>query len=455
MEKYSINKEIKGYKNIDTCDKQLENSIIVIVLRGDTDENIGEYCRIVRDGILNNNKVIAIIVGNDISKYRPVVYLMASYRNYNIYNVENEENIDKDYINNVESREASYEEAQTFIGGDVTAYAEMDIIINGVYNLIMESNYEGLKVFLEKHIDSIAKFEEIAYYIKEVIGEYISNSYEETIAELREKIRENEVYIQEATDVKYRYEEAMRKIDKQKKEISELKKKAEESKSNASSGITEYSEINTALIKNKAKIVVYFKEISRVQYINTLVINLMQLLQLRDKRVKLLVYENKNGMNAVYNGINILGSSEYMKNREGFMGASPDKLVIVEPNPAILEDVLGYSKEAYDVVIVYDRMKQEKDIVVGNNVYKFYVVNSKSDYENTKAILKIKDGANIITKVGSSITSDTDIIDIQTIKDYNSKTTSAKLSTYMKLETTNGKPVIKTIYSRARIDSIL
>ena len=161
----------------------------------------------------------------------------------------------------------------------------------------------------------------------------------------------------------------------------------------------------------------------------------------------------------------MVGSAEYLANKAVFL-KSTERLVVVEPNPMIIEDVLTYASPAFDVVIIYDRLKQGNDIVTGNNIQKYFVINSYKDYVESKNILKITDTSHIITHTGGTLHSGVkytdgsptkvhvpkERLDIPKIDGYDRITDTAKVSKYMKLVSSiSNKPVIGSIFERMRI----
>ena len=90
-------------------------------------------------------------------------------------------------------------------------------------------------------------------------------------------------------------------------------------------------------------------------------------------------------------------SAEFESNKQMLMQKTP-KFVVTEPAPQILKDILQSMSPQFDVVIIYDRMRQAADLVEGNNVYKFWVVNSYNDYIQTKNLFKIDRTDTVITR---------------------------------------------------------
>lgn len=212
--------------------------------------------------------------------------------------------------------------------------------------------------------------------------------------------------------------------------------------------IKNYSELNTSLVNCKIDNIVYFKEISYVTYTNSLIKSLIEFCKLNKKKVKLLIYDNGNIMSSTYNPLNIVNSNEYIRNKERLV-KDVESFVITEPNQAIINDIVTCSDVKYDILIVYDRMKQLNNVINGNNVFNFWVANSSNDVKNLEQRLKINDKSRLI--VGLGYHEKDQSLKIPTVNGYNEKTESAKNSAYFTLKY-NGVSVIRTILEKARID---
>lgn len=462
MARYSVNCEIVGIDNVDILDGRLtegSNNTIVMVLNKDTDNKLDVYYNRVIDILVSKNKLILIIVGEESSISKPICNLMCVYRNYNIYNVLNLDVIDSEYIVELESREPSYEEVGTFIGGDTVAYSDINTVLLGIDSLVKQGDSDGLKVFLEKHLTSISGFTEAIDYMKKIVDSVNSDEVKHKIEEmkglvegLKEQLEESKQVSKEAS---LESDKLKKQIDEYKSELTVYKQTTEEFQKQAVSNMPiyrEYSERNTSLMKCRTKTIIYFKEISQIAHINSLVVALMEALNAHKIKNKLVIYDDKSSMLRLYMPLTYVDSTAYMAKRDIYAGKM-EKLVVVEPNPVILEDILTYSNGPNEVVIIYDRMRQANDIVSGNNVHKFYVMNSSKEFKEVQSILKITDLTRVITRENSSIGPGT--LYIPNIADYNSGTDTGKLSKYLKLCIKNNKkPLIRVILDKAKIAGI-
>ncbi|MEM4385409.1 MAG: hypothetical protein QXD03_02540 [Candidatus Anstonellales archaeon] len=447
---YIVGKEIQGYSVVGVNEiGGLSGKDIVIVVKEKV--NVAEYYVGIRQAIRNGNRVKLVVVKEFKDNLKAILYMMATHGIYDIYIVDNEGLIDRDYIDKVIKRKATVVELQEFVSGDISAYAELSTILMGIEKMIKDRNIEGLMDFVRLNVNSIENLICVIEYMKHVVDNYEVYNLEGKVSELEKTVKElsNDITNKEAT---------INVLENKVKELKEVIKskdtEIEELKSNGSrvSVIKSYSEINTALIKCKVKIVLYFKEITPVPYTNSLIDALVQYISLKNLKVKLLVYDDKSSLACIYKPLNIVDSTEYMNKREAYIN-EVNRFVVSEPNPVILSDILT-ATNAVDVLVIYDRMYQIKDLVVGNNVKKFFIINSSNDFKVVQNLFRINDKSYVITRENSTI--DGDVLDIPKIEDYDGLTSSARLSKYTKVVTTKSKkPLIKTILEKSMIDTLI
>ena len=462
MANYIVNHSIKGFSRREITDTELKSGdggVVVVVLDKSTSDQLYNYYNRILDLVLSKNKIILIMLGVESNIRKTICTLMCSYRCYDIYSVDSLDIVGAEYIENLMTRESSYEEVQTFVGADITAYSDINTIFLGIENLVSEGNTEGLKVFLEQHTSSVCNLTEVLDYMRRVVDSVNSGEMQTKINDLKQVVERAKEELEEKYK-KSRDEEAEKRqiqedLMSSQKELAKTLAKMEELQVQVTSKapvIKTYNEINTALIKCKAKIIIYFKEVSQIPYINSLVLALLESIKIRKIRAKLVIYDNKSGLSSVYKPLNVIGSSEYMGKRESFSGKT-EMFVVVEPNPIILDDILTFNASAYDVVIIYDRMKQTNDIVTGNNVHKFFVINSSKDFKEVQRDLKITDKSTIITRSDSGIGNE--VLDIPKIEGYSVATKTAQISKYMKVTTAiSKKPLVSTILDRVRLGTL-
>ncbi len=474
MNKYVINHSIDGFNTVDITDERLisSESTVVLLLDESTNDKLYSYYNRVLEIIMAKGKLVTIVVGKESKIRKAICTLMASYRNYNMYYVDSLDIVDEEFINSVLERQPSYEEVQTFIGGDVSGYADISAVVLGINSIVNSGELDGLSTFINNHITSIESFPEVIDYMKKVVDTANSGELFTKIDELKDEAKKLqgmvEEYKKEIKELKAENATLNEDLTTAKKELGRSKTKIDELKEQVSgkgSIIRTYHELNTAIMKCKVMNILYFKEVSYVQYTNSLINSIAEALKAKKLRFKILIYDNKSSISNIYRPAPVIGSAEYLANKATFLKAT-ERLVVVEPNPMIIEDVLTYTSPSFDVVIVYDRLKQSNDIVIGNNVNKYFVINSYKDYIESKNILKITDASHIITHTGGSLHTGVryedgtqhriklpkERLDIPKIDGYDRITDTAKVSKYMKLVSSiSKKPVIGSIFDRMRI----
>lgn len=459
MKNYIINHSAVGCDTVEIDDNRLitEDCNIIIALTSDVGgDDLHAYYNTVLEAIHHNNRVFLLIVGKDSLIRQTIASLMALYRCYDIYKVDSLETVNKDYVDAMLKRTPTILEVQQYIGGDISAYADTSAILIGVKTLALQSDLEGLKKFIEEHLESIEGSVGVVEHLRKIADTTNSGELSEIIDSLKVKIDTTNKELQASKDtvveLKSKNDSLESSVTSTKKELSKALSKAKdlEAQMNAAGSapvISSYREINTSMIKCKVQHIIYFKEISYVRYVNSLVMNLMQILKVYKLRVKLIIYDSRHGMPGLYRPMSMIGSSEFLANKSSFI-QNTESFVVVEPNPVILEDTLTSLSPIFDVVVVYDRMRQSNDIVVGNNVAKVFVVNSNKNYDSMKSALKISAQSLIISgdsKIKDSLT-------IPTIDGYAESTDTAKITKFKRLASHNGELLIETILNKSRLD---
>ena len=217
---------------------------------------------------------------------------------------------------------------------------------------------------------------------------------------------------------------------------------------NSGPTIKTYTTVDTRIIgRCSAKSVLYFKEVTSVRYFQSMLLNIYSYIEsIKKIKVKLVVYDNAHSFVKVYKPMTPFMYKDYLGDKETVVSTS-SKILLTEPNPAILEDIL---KDDWDVVIVFDRLKQMNDIVTGNNVYKYWVVNSYMDFLAIKGDLKIEP-TYVITGESTNIPG---AMHLGGINGYREKHGSAKLQEYKSMADDDGQSILLKVLDRANIGSI-
>lgn len=475
MTKYIINETFHGYEkinvdNIDAANQQ--DNLYIIIVDNKCDGDVASYYKFMNTALKKHNRIILISIADDNKCFKPLASLLMTFDNYDIYEVDSRESLSASYLKVLEEREPDYCEVQTYVGGDLTAFSDMSMILFGIESLVEEGNEKALKAFLEEHIISIENLTTSLNSMKKTCELFNSNELVNEVNSLKDKEKKLSKTVAERDeslkDIKHERDEHKVEAENLKRENEKLKEKTkelQEQTSSSGSTITSFKTTSTQLLKgNKTKIVLYFKEISYVRYTNTLVTVLFEYLERKGLKTKMLIYDTGSELYKLYDPLRVITGNEYIT-AKGNLINKIDKFVIAEPSQMIIEDVLT-SDQAFDVVIIYDRMHTQNDVVEGNLVTKFYVINSKKDYDSLKAQLKINDVSFIITDTTNSLNlnkefkviGDRNFIDIPTIPEYAKHvriSSSFGFSRYIKQATSTTKEgIIDTIIKKSKINTL-
>lgn len=460
MNKYTVNYVIVGFENLELTEdnvREIKESNVIIVLDS-TNEDIVNYYKATKALIRNKNRVFLINTEEN-KVFKPLATLLVASDCFDIYSVESKEEISASFISRIEEREPDYNEVQTFIGGEVTAYNDVITILYGIENLVESGDVEGLVQFVEKHLPTIENLSEAIDYMKKRAD--LTNS-QELVDELS-RIRENlEITKNDLTDKEDKLKNLSKDKEKLVKEMSDTLKKEsklkeeigglkEKLKTGANS-IVSYNEINTSSFKCKTQRILYIKEISYVNYTNSLIKNLIDFLRAMKLKVKLVIYDDNTEFYGVYDNTNVVTMREYNSLKDGLI-KTESPFVVVEPNQQIITDLIE-SDEAYHILIVHDRMKRKERIIRGNNVVNMFITNSYNDYDKTSKDLKIGNNDLILTSTNSRIQGN--VLDIPEIEGYKKKelSDSAKTQKYIKLRTSKGKSLLQEIMGALKVNGI-
>lgn len=266
------------------------------------------------------------------------------------------------------------------------------------------------------------------------------------ISELKEKLEETDSKVGEVVEGSLTVEEVeklqednkqlLSKCARYKVDIASLKASNDSFLDKLRNKAAGAMEFNPLLLNNNPKIksrnILYFKEVSYVTYTNTMLVKTLDLLLKKKQRVKMVIFDKPDEFSPCYQGLTIV-NGDYGRKKEDVL--QKDIVVIMEPNMAILEDILS---EQYTLVLIVDRLKCVKDLVIGNQVYKFWMVNSSSGIQAIMQMGSISQdisSSSIITRPGVGH----DTIGISKITDYPTFTEQAKSSKWYHLTNVNAK----------------
>ena len=444
--KYIVNESVMGCERVEITDEKLINNkdqLVYVVLNESTADAscLKTYYNSIKALLKNNVKVFIVMVA-ETSKIRgSICNLMQLFGNYNVYQVPDENFISSAYLDTLPERTVTYDEMAQYLQNDIVAYDDMDTVLQGVQECINRNDAEGLKTLIEGHLPTIEAAPTVFSQMKNSIDQANSGVLQDKIASIKAQLEEaNELNEKKQTEIRQRestiddlnqsLKDAKRQLTQTKADMEELKLQVQ----NAGPAIRSYQTVKTQLLKCKTEHIIYIKEISRIPYINSFVLMLQEMIKQFRYTSKLLIYDNTSQAQVTYGNMQQVDSAAFESNKAVLLNKTP-KFVVTEPAPQILKDILQSINPQFDVLIIYDRMKQATDLVEGNNVYKFWVVNSFNDYNTTKNLFKIDRTDTIITRPASRIAPD--VIDIPRIKAYEAETQdNGKFAKYKGVQTT-------------------
>ena len=466
MEKYIVNSKMPGFKSVDinSTDLKIPGDILVVIADEELNDKLALYYTRLKEILARGLRVVLIDVGGKCTSFFPLASLLICYNSYDVYMIQSMDILTASYMERLLARTPSYDEVESFVDSKIVNISELDTLIIGIESLVNENNTEGFKTFLSQHMPSLENMVTTVDYLKKQAE--LTNSKElvakltslkDEVKSLEEKVDEFKERCNKLRDEKFTLNQA---LNDNKKEIDALRAQAKEFEETSVSTptIKSYNEIKTSLINCKVQIVLYFKEVSYIPYMNTFIKILPELIRIRKdsnnntRKVKTIIYDSNTEIFNCYKDL-IIANSEYFVNNKDNCVSKLAKFVATEPNPIILTDILQH-EPAYDVIIVYDRMHKQTDVVSGNNVYKFYVMNSLSDLQNCRELLKINSTQRIFTRPEVNI--DTPF-KLPRIPDYNvpGATPARKMTSYNKIKTSNGDNLINKLFEEIRLNQVL
>lgn len=409
--KYSVGIALDNYDLVGLDSKELGNSIsndVVIVLGESSSNQLHEYYTTIRRLIIRNNNVKLILDGDRSKIRKHISMLMTSYGRYDIYRVDDINEIDDEFIRTIEERVPTIEEVTEYIGEDIATYSEISNVLLELTKNVENGDMDGLKKTVYENMEVIKNSSTVIDYMKKVMDSANAGT-DEKIAKLKEQIdklesksKSDNIKIDTLTRNQNALKESNDFLEKEARRAETRRQELEEQVNKSGPVIKAYSTLQTSVIKGyKPVSVLYFKEITKIPYINTLIIQIANTINKllkdapKDKpNVRLIIYDNTSQYQ-IYKPLTIVDSAMMTNNRANIVNHVKE-MVITEPNQSLLEDIL---KVDFPVVIIYDRLRQQRDILSGNMVTKFYVANSKND---VKAIKSLDSAERIITPEGVS-----------------------------------------------------
>ena len=278
-------------------------------------------------------KVIIISDKEDVLSFYGAI--MENYSQYNLYLEEDISVVNDDYINEIYDTDMTKEDVVNYVGTPLTE-------------------------LVSKTIDSLTLTDEQ----KRVMGL------------IKELLKGNNDYkVKAEIEAKDKKIEQLIKDNKLLSEEITLYKTEKNEKSENSNKLSVINTINIDNTRNQDIHIMYIKELERVKYINTMLVQYQKTLEKQfKKRTKILIFDET--IRWKYQDISSITTiDEYKANTVQYK-----KLPVMVVNavyPIVVTDALNGD---WDELIIYDRISGQ-DIVKGKRVSKFVVIATKPEYE--------------------------------------------------------------------------
>lgn len=389
--KYCIGINIEGFERLEMDKEKLEDisgSEVVLVLDESSSGQLNKYYSGVKNILTPRklNRLILILDGTTSTIRKQICMLCVTMENYDIYSVENIANVNKEYVELLLKRSPTESEVSTFISSDLSAYARLSQFVLKLNALATEGNAKEIESLVVENKSIIYDFPPLVDYMKCIVDTH-NTGFNARVAELKLELenlnssnKELRLSLKASEET---YEKAKTSLNGLETEVREFKTKCrtleEQLDESDSSGAYKYIPVKISKVRgiNRVKCIIYFKEISPVLYINSLVKYLKEsigvLIEGEELRVKTVVYDRPGDYSAIYSPLTIVNGSKFHDN-PGILDGDRDVL-ITEPSMGITEALL---KIECDILIIYDKLKCGDDLVEGNTVTKFHVIGSSS-----------------------------------------------------------------------------
>lgn len=471
----SVGIKVDGFQERKITDDDLQvckASKIVVFLDKEANDRLIDYYMTVRKILRQGDNKLLILINEDDNPNvaQAITHLCLEYGCYNIYKVVNESVIDKEYVMDMFKRESSQSEVQMYIGSEDEAYETITEALLHITECCIENKLDDLQDYIIQNKDLIQRYPFVIDYMKQNIDEVNQGigrrvqalekelkrvqddksevEHEKTL--LQKSISDLETVIKqrEEDNLKYMnkissYDETLKKLQ-QEKESLEAKANQLQSTAQAVTGggapmFSNYTPMKLTQIRgNKLKTVIYFKEVTRPKYINTMVTELFKYLNAKNPvtrgKTKLVIFDSKEDFGILYNPLVQANTNTYFENRLSIM--SSDMIVFTDTNPTYLDELAVKSKAEY--LIIYDRLGKNADLLTGEAVVKFYTFGSKKDLINYKSKFTDLDESKVIMNPCGI----NNILELQQLDDFNGNLyPTAKFTKYFKMSAGSGKAI--------------
>ena len=368
--------------------------------------------------------------------------LLAKNRVFNLFVAEDLVDIDDEYIEVVSESTVSQDELAQFVGRDIAAYAATRDLTRELSNSInkSDSTIADLVRNNKENINGISTIFELMQQFADsaceqaTSGESTTSADSGIIARNTKEIQRLTTLVEELNRDKIQSDIKLEKAEKRVQELEEYKESALAAMKNSP-----LSDNYVTLDVNKfinvlspgrrrpiIKDILYFKEISSCRYINSFVIKLNKyMITQLGVRCKLVIFDRESFFNFRYGDLKVVDGGSYEKlKRSNELG---DVFVATKAARSIIEDLITEN----EILIFYDRMGAENNIVSGRAVHEYYVVNSLREYTELNKHRHV-DTNWIVSNFGV----DKHMISIPDIFEYKMMSEGGKLSAYVNMPST-------------------
>lgn len=455
------------------------NSTVVVYLNMDANDRWVDYYRGIKAVLTNNNnKLLLLLAPEEPNLTQMIINLCLLYNTYDIYKQTPGIEITKDYIDELLSRTTSKDEVQMYISKEAVAIDSVSEALLKLRELSEEGNFEELQNYVIGNLDLIKEYPSILDSLRALLDP-LDKIKEEDFKQLEKEYAKVQSDLKQAMADKAKLGESLRdkaainkqlqdeiqaeqgKVKKATELYSKLSEEAEGLKNennrlkdtlekSDSIGLSLYSTIRMSAISgNKAKVVIYFKEIGRPRYFNTLIKYLMfhlNKLPASNGKVKLMIYDSRKDFSVAYADMKVASEENYFAERIDIINRN--QVVFMDTNPGYLGD--SFTQGPYEYFIIVDRLGKKEDLVEGSNVIKFWTFYSKHEYMNyMKRLGDIPPLFSILTDSPKT----KDVINILTVLDY-PQTETAQYAKYFKMvNTSSSKTIFEEILSKCGISA--
>lgn len=392
-----------GYETVTSLNPQefKINESLIVIIKGSLKGSVAQSLIKLLQKKVKIYLILDSLLPTDTTKYL-LISQFALFGNYNVYV---EEKITLDLIKSVTERVGNKDELEMFISRDISKLQTLrEFILK--FTDIQPNDISKLSELIK---DSYSDLLDIGYGI----------DYIDSLLSLQEQV-------QSTSNTSSAENERIIQLEA---EIEKLKKQ-----SNGTMELHSYPTLDTRNVHTKAKSIVYFKEISSVNYFNSFLHYYTKYLINKKLKCKIVVYDDLEDFNNLYKGFTQVSSSTYLSNKLETL--RKNNILITSKNTTILQDIL--QDETVDnntIVFVVDKMHSKDDMIIGGLVKKYMLIRGQNDYVAFKDKFTgyALDNAYVISN-SESIKGG---IVLPKIDNYTEKSDNLKLSSYFKLEIDN------------------